>query len=204
MFLDLHVHSNRAKGSNLDPYEIVARAKNTILDGVVFTDEGYSENDIKLRDYGRELGLIVLFGKEVRTDKGHMLIYLPDPVRLNELSGDEFKINEVIKIVRSMGGAIVAAHPYKKDIDKPLGDGLFSVEGLTAIETESGFSDNTANMLAYEAASRLGLPMVGGSATKDDFENLGVYATLFAGKVGDEQGLVDKLLNSRYYPVTIK
>ncbi|MCX7959357.1 MAG: PHP domain-containing protein [Deltaproteobacteria bacterium] len=204
MLIDLHIHSNRRKDSTLDPRDIIARAKNTILDGIVFTDGGYYEDANELKDYGLELGLIVLFGAEIHTDKGHMLIYLPEPERLNDFSQDEYRISEIINRVNSLKGAIVAAHPYRKDIDKPLGDGLFNITGLTAIETESGFSDNTANMLAYDAASRLGIPMTGGSATRTDFENLGAYATLFSGKINNEKELVDKLLGSRYYPVTIK
>ncbi len=204
MLIDLHIHSNHRKDSNLEAKEIIARAKNTVLDGIVFTDDGYYEDAQELKEYGLELGLIVLFGAEIYTDKGHMLIYLPDPKGLAQFCGSEQKISEITDKINSMGGAIIAAHPYKKDIEKPLGDGLFNIHGLTAIETESGFSDNTANMLAYDAAVRLGIQMVGGSATKTDYENLGAYATIFAGRISTEEELVDKLRNSRYYPVTIK
>ncbi len=204
MLIDLHVHSNRRKDSTLEPREIIVRAKNTVLDGIVFTDDGYFEGADALREYGRELGLVVLFGAEVETEKGHMLIYLPEPSGLNEFCRTEHKISELVAKIKELNGAVIAAHPYKKDIDRPLGDGLFNIEGLTAIETESSFSDNTANMLAYDAASRLGISMTGGSATRTDFENLGAYATLFSGKINNEKELVDKLLHSRYYPVTIK
>lgn len=204
MLIDLHIHSNRRGDSPLDPREIIARAKNTVLDGIVFTDSGYNNDDIELKNYGKELGLIVLFGAELHTDKGHMLVYLPEPYRLNELRDTKYKIKDVLNIVKELRGVVVAAHPYSKDIENPLGDALFNIEGITAIETECGFSDNTANMLAYDAASRLGINMTAGSAIKDSFENLGAYATLFSGIIKDEQELVDKLLNTRYYPVRIK
>jgi len=206
MLIDLHIHSSFQKDSPLSPREIIARAKNTILDGVVFTDNGIYTDVADLKSYGEELGIVVLFGAEVHTDKGHMLVYLPDISMLEDIvrSSDEpVSVVELIKRVNGLGGAVVAAHPYKKDIDRPLGDGLFLVEGLTAIEVESGFANSTANALAYEAASRLGIPMTGGSATKENLDNLGLYATLFAGRISNEKELVDKLKNARYYPVNI-
>ncbi len=203
MLIDLHVHSNHNKNSSLDPREIIVRAKSTVLDGIVFTD-GYYEDAKDLKDYGSELGIVVLFGTEIHTDKGHMLIYLPDLNLLKEFKHGNFKISDLISRVNELKGAIVAAHPYRKDIENPLGDGLFNIEGLTAIETESGFSNSTGNMLAYDAAARLGIAMTGGSATSTDFDNLGAYATIFSGWINNEQELVDKLLNSRYYPVIIK
>lgn len=204
MLIDLHVHSKHLNGSSLEPKEIIARLKNTPVDGLVFTNSGYHNDYEELRNYGKELGVVVLFGAEVTTDKGNMLIYLPKPEDLTHFNGANFSIDETIKMVNDLQGAIVAAHPYRKDIDKPLGDGLFNIEGLTAIEVESGYSDPTANMLAYDAAVRLGIPMTGGSATKNDFENLGAYATIFYSNINTEAELVDKLKNSRYYPVTIK
>jgi len=206
MLIDLHIHSSFQKDSPLSPREIIARAKNTILDGLVFTDNGIYTDVADLKSYGEELGIVVLFGAEVHTDKGHMLVYLPDISLLGDIvrSSDEpVSVVELIKRVNGLGGAVVAAHPYKKDIDRPLGDGLFLVEGLTAIEVESGFTNSTANALAYEAASRLGIPMTGGSATKENLDNLGLYATLFAGRISNEKELVDKLKNARYYPVNI-
>ncbi len=204
MLLDLHIHSNRRKDSRFEPEDIIARAKNTLLDGIVFTDDGYFNNAKELKKFGLELGLVVLFGAEIKTDRGHMLIYLSDPEDLAQFCKSEQNLPELISRINEMKGAIIATHPYKKDVEKTLGDGLFNIQGLTAIETECGYADNTANMLAYDAAIRLGVQMTGGSATSTDFENLGLYATLFSGKIHFEEELVDKLRNSRYYPVTIK
>ncbi|MGB9599528.1 MAG: PHP domain-containing protein [Myxococcota bacterium] len=204
MLIDLHVHSNHTRDSPLEPKEIIARVKNTLLDGLVFTDDGYYDDSEGLKEYGREIGVVVLFGAEIHTNRGHMLIYLPEPKTLIKFKEENLSIDRAIQMVNEFGGAIVAAHPYCKDVDITPGDGLFNIEGLTAIEVESGYSDKTANMLAYDAALRLGVPMTAGSATKTDFENLGGYATIFSGKINSEKELVDKLRNSRYYPVTIK
>lgn len=207
MLLDLHVHLRHLTDSPLEIRDIIARTRKTLLDGVVLTDDGYYEDIEELKGYAQDVGVVLLFGAEIHTDKGHMLIYLPDLLMLKRYSNrpqEGVPINALVKQVTTDGGAIVAAHPYKKDIDRPLGDGLFNVEGLTAIEVESGFADNTATMLAYDAAERLGVPMTGGSATKTDFENLGVYATLFAGRISTEEDLVNKLKKGRYYPVVIK
>lgn len=204
MIIDLHVHLCKEKDYLIDPHEIIARAKNTILDGIVFIVNEINEDMIKLKDYGNELGLVILFGTEVHTDKGHMLVYLPDIEILKGFFKFEGKVEDLINKVNASNGVVVAAHPYAKNIDRPLGDGLFNIQGLTAIETESGYSDKTANMLAYDAAARLGISMIGGSATKEDLEKLGSIATLFAGKIKDERELVDKLKNSRYYPVAVK
>jgi len=206
MLIDLHIHSNYQKDSPLSPKEIIARAKNTILDGIVFTDNAIYNDVDELKRYGEEVGIVVLFGAEVHSDKGHMLVYLPDISKFGDIikpSDEPMSISDLVSMVNNLNGAVVAAHPYKKDVDRPLGDGLFTVEGLTAIEVESGFSDNTANILAYDAASRLGIPMTGGSATKDNFDHLGLYATLFSGRLTTEKELVDKLKNGRYYPVNI-
>jgi hypothetical protein len=102
-------------------------------------------------------------------------------------------VREVLEKVRALGGAVVAAHPYDKTIDRPSGDVIFTLDGLAAIEGLHGRKKGSANDLAVEAADHMNLPCVGGSGALDALGQLGTAATLFRDPVASERDLVAQL-----------
>ena len=198
MLIDVHVHSHHSPGCTLTPRDVVRRAKDAGLDGVVFTDTNTLDGLEEIRTAGREERFLALCGVELVTDRGHYLCYFPDPARVpappQMFGTTPWPAREVVQRVRELGGAVVAAHPYDKSVERPSGDFIFTLEGLSALEGLNARRKGPANDLAVEAADHMSLPCVGGSGAHDVLEDVGKAATLFREPVASEVDLVRQLL----------
>jgi hypothetical protein len=208
MLIDLHVHSHHTRGCSLRPAEVLTAARARGLDGVLFADLNTLDGLEEIRAAGREAGLLALVGVEVATDRGHYLCVLPDPARVPpppQLFGSAtpWSATEVVARVRSLGGAVVAAHPYDKSIDRPSGDFIFTLDGLSAIQGLHGRRRGSHDDLAVEAADHLNLPCVGGSGALAAASEVGTAATLFRDPVTSEQDVVAQLRSGTVFCVAI-
>jgi predicted metal-dependent phosphoesterase TrpH len=208
MLIDLHVHSHHTRGCTLAPRDVLRRAKEVGLDGVVFTDLNTLDGLEEIRAAGREQGILALTGVEVATDRGHYLCYFPDPAKVPappQIFGGvtPWPVREVLQKVRDLGGVVVAAHPYDKSIERPSGDFIFTLDGLSAIEGLNGRRKPAANDLAVEAADHMNLPCVAGSDTTGSLDELGKAATLFREPVTCEAELVAQIRAATVYAVAI-
>jgi hypothetical protein len=207
MLIDLHVHSHHTRGVSLAPRDAVRRAKEAGLDGVAFADLNTLEGLEECRAAGREEGLPVFVGVEIATDHGHYLCFFPDPAKVPapaQLFGaaTPWPVREVVAKVRALGGAVVAAHPYDKTIDRPSGDFIFTLDGLSAIEGLNARRRGAANDLALEAADHLNLPCTGASGAHE-LADIGKAATLFKERIATEADLVAQLLAGAVFSVAI-
>jgi predicted metal-dependent phosphoesterase TrpH len=114
--IDHHLHTSRySPDSVVAPEELLERAKEVGLDGVVITEHDYQWAPDELAVLASHAeGLTVLSGAEVSTRDGHFLVYgLPD---LNE-APPGVPLAELLEVVKRHGAAIVAAHPFRWDQD---------------------------------------------------------------------------------------
>ncbi|HUK65265.1 MAG TPA: PHP domain-containing protein [Anaeromyxobacteraceae bacterium] len=207
MLIDVHVHSHHSPGCLLAPRDIVRRAKETGLDGIVLTDTNTLDGLEEIRSAGREEGLLALCGVELVTDRGHYLCYFPDPSRVptppQMFGHTPWAVREVLDRVRSLGGVVVAAHPYDKSVERPSGDFIFTLEGICALEGLNARRRGPANDLAIEAADHMNLPCVGGSGALPTLDDIGKAATLFKEPVATEADLVRQLKSGQVFCVSI-
>lgn len=198
MLIDLHVHSHHSPGGALAPRDILRQARAAGLDGVVVTDVNTLDGLEEVRSAGRDEGLLALVGAELVTDHGHYLCYFPEPSRVpappQMFGSTPWRVREVVQRVRDLGGAVVAAHPYDKTVERPSGDFIFTLEGISAVEGLCARRKGPANDLAVEAADHMSLPCVGGSGAHDVLEDVGKAATLFREPVASEADLVRQIL----------
>ena len=208
MLIDLHVHSHHTRGSTLAPRDVLRRAKEAGLDGVAFTDLNTLDGLEEIRAAGREEGLLALCGVEIATDRGHYLCFFPDPAKVPPPpqifgSATPWPVRDVLAKVRELGGAVVAAHPYDKTVEKPSGDFIFTLDGLAAIEGLNARRQGPANDLAVEAADHMNLPCTGASGALDGLDPIGKAATLFKEPVASEADLVRQLRAGSVFCVAI-
>ena len=207
MLIDLHVHSRHTPGCSLSPLDVVRRAREAGLDGVAFTDMNTLEGLPEIREAGKAEGFLALCGVEIATDRGHYLAFFPEPGKVAappQIFGTPpWPVQDVIAKVVSMGGAVVAAHPYDRSIERPGGDVLFTLDGISAVEGLDGRRKPVTNDLAVEAADHMGLPCVGGSGAKDSLGEIGRAATLFREPVRTEADLVAQLKAGTVFSVAI-
>jgi predicted metal-dependent phosphoesterase TrpH len=114
MRFDHHLHTKRhSPDSDIDPLELIERARQVGLDGVVITEHDYQWEPGELADLAnRAAPLRVFSGAEVSALEGHFLVYgLPS---LEEVYPG-IELAELLPIVRRHEAAIVAAHPFRWD-----------------------------------------------------------------------------------------
>lgn len=112
MKFDHHLHTSRhSPDSVMDPDDLLDRAREIGLDGVVITEHDHQWKPGELAELAaRADGLKVFSGVEVSAREGHFLVYgLPD---LSDV-GPGISVKELLKVVERRGAAIVAAHPFR-------------------------------------------------------------------------------------------
>ena len=208
MLIDLHVHSHHTRGCALAPRDVLRRAKAAGLDGVAFTDLNTLDGLEEIRAAGREEGVLALCGVELTTDHGHYLCFFPDPGKVPAPpqvfgAATPWPVREVLAKVRDLGGVVVAAHPYDKTVERPSGDFIFTLDGLSAIEGLNTRRKGPANDLAVEAADHMNLPCTGASGAQGSLDEVGKAATLFRDPVASEEDLVRQLRAGTVWCVAI-
>lgn len=162
MKIDLHCHSKYSHDNHLEPEELIERAVSLGLEGVCFTEHHSFQNSwpvsrIKIPD-----GFFVFRGVEVSTDEGHLLVYGVVDDSWNRWGRNNLmEVEKVLESVHALGGICVPAHPFRGW--ESLGEKIFSIQGFDALETHNGVNRPNQNLLAAEAALKLGIPSIGGS-----------------------------------------
>ena len=162
MLIDLHCHTKYSRDCYLEPLDLIKRARQLRLDGVCITEHYSYALSRAVTDMGQGNGLVILRGLEISTNMGHLLAYGVKDDSWNTWTRDNYlDIGEVIRNVHLRGGICVPAHPFRGW--DSLGDAIFSLEGLDALETHNGSNHLDENEKAIHAASALNLPSIGGS-----------------------------------------
>lgn len=207
MLIDLHVHTHHTPGCPLAPRDVVRRAREAGLDGVAVTDLNSLEALEEVRAAAREESFLALCGVEIATDRGHYLCFFPEPERVPALpqifGTPPWPVRDVLRKVGELGGVAVAAHPYDKSVERPSGDAIFTLDGLSAVEGLNAHRAGPANDLAVEAADHMALPCTGASGALSSLDEIGKAATLFRDPVRNEADLVAQIRAGSIYCVAI-
>jgi len=210
MLIDLHTHTKRHSwDSTLSPDELVDLAKARGLDGVCLTEHDYFWEHGEVRDLSLRHNFLVIPGCEITTETGHILCF-----GLETYSYGMHRWDELATHVATAGGAMVAAHPYRRQVPwnkqtpeayaqaleravlHPLYPVCHALEGLNGRgrEAENGFSG--------ALAARLSLPATGGSDAHQP-EDVGSYATAFDRRITSLADLIAELQAGRYRAVVV-
>lgn len=219
MLIDLHTHTHPLSwDSVLTPNDVIDVAKQRGLDGVVFTEHDFAFDPEEARDLARRHRFLVFAGIEVNVEEGHALVY-----GLHTYEVAMHRARELVPRVRDAGGAIVAAHPYRRWMPEPVvlqtmewddlheyrqalrraeGVGLFDLERLSAMDVLNGRATRKQNGFSHELCTWLGLPRMGASDSHQP-EDVGRAATYFERPIADEGELVSELLAGRVWAIDL-
>ncbi len=199
MKFDMHCHTKEGSLDGKVPIErFIWTLKEKGFDGMLITDHnsynGYRVwkkrlKDRKFRDF------VVLKGIEYDTiDAGHILVIMPEDVKLRILELRGLPVQFLIDIVHKNGGILGPAHPCgekylsitntrKHRNQLAVMDKFDFIEGFNACESPE------SNQRAGQIAEIFEKPVFGGSdAHKEDCIGLG--ATQFAGRISCESELI--------------
>ncbi len=205
--MDLQVNLETESGAPVEPDVLIRGAKEAGLDGLVLTQEGaFCPDTGAYRDAGRPEGVSVFAGAKIPTNHGIILCIFPEekPSLSDDWAEQEegvYDAQSVIEAVEERGGVTVALRPYDREVAHPMGDHLFSLQGLSACEVQNTQVAEIANDLALEAASNMELPCVGTSCAAGA-DGLGTSATLLRTPVESESELCELIRNGDCWPLT--
>ena len=211
MLIDLHNHTwPKSHDSVLDPRDLAERAKAAGLDAICLTEHDalWAEEDAAA--IAEEIGMPVIPGCEVSTDEGHILAW-----GMEKYVFGMHRVSRLAEHVRERGGALVAAHPYRRQIawkDDPdewasaleKASRNAAYEHCIALEVLNGRGRERENNFSLDLATALQMP---GTAGTDSHavHDIGKVATWFeTDSIETWQDLVRELKTGNFYAVDME
>ena len=211
MLIDLHTHTQPlSHDSDLSPDALIEAAKNASLDGVCLTEHDFFWEHEKAAELGRRHDFLVIPGIEVNTERGHVVVF-----GLEEFVYGMHRLGELVGMVEAAGGAMIAAHPYRRQLPFELtreGDWSEALEQASeneayrhvhAIETLNGRGTERQNAFSAALCERHGLAQVAGSDAHSTAD-VGTCATEFEAQISDLGGLIAELKSGRFRPLSLR
>jgi predicted metal-dependent phosphoesterase TrpH len=211
LIIDLHTHTfPSSDDSFMSPDELVETSKGLELDGVCITDHDHFWDLEDIHSLSKRHNFLVLPGCEVNTDGGHALVF-----GLGKYVFGMHKIAFLRQRVDEAGGAIVAAHPYRRRflreradhsedyrsmVEKACADQFFSF--CDAIEVLNGRATEEDTEFSLELSRKVCPGMVGGSDSHR-VSHLGSVATMFHKKISCLDDLVLEIRGGRMEPLVL-
>jgi predicted metal-dependent phosphoesterase TrpH len=176
---DLHIHTTASDGAATVPELLDHVAATSDLRVIAITDHDSIAGALQAVPLAPQFGLEVIVGEEVSTAEGHLLALFIDtalpPGR---------PAAETIAAIHAQGGLAIAPHPFDRSVPSLGRTGLAhdgwdfdAIEGFNAgvIWWQRG-----SNRTAQQVATRMRLPLVGGSDAHA-LATTGLGYTLFPG-----------------------
>jgi predicted metal-dependent phosphoesterase TrpH len=211
MLIDLHSHTwPRSHDSVLNPNDLVERAKRAGLDAIVFTEHDTLWDEASVREIAERHGFPVLAGVEISTDDGHILVFGIDKYVFGMHRADQ-----LAKYVEAAGGAMVAAHPYRRQMpwyirnDEEYEQALQraarnpAYQYCQALEELNGRGSDKENAFAKRLCDMMGMPGTGGTDSHA-IQDIGKCATYFEREIRSERDLIAEILAGRFYAVDLR
>lgn len=198
MSFDLHMHTRRySPDSEIDPFDLVRRAREIGLDGIVITEHDQLWPEDELEELRALVpGLIVLAGVEVSGRNGDLLCY--GVTDISELRRG-MAWGDLCREVRRQGGAAVAAHPYRwgQDFDRLLAE---ERPELTGLEMMSNNMDPDVRRQVAEFLARNPNYATLGNSDAHALEVLGACYTEFDAEIRTSTDLVAAIQSRKGRP----
>jgi len=202
MRIDLHIHTSpRSACSYIDPHELIQEAQRLKLDGICLTEHQVIWHSDEVNELARESGIKIFRGNEFTTNQGDMLVF-----GLYKDIKDLLMIQELSEEVKTAGGYMIAAHPFRGFKTFGIGQLQMTVEQacrrkalefVDAIEVGNGKLSPDENDMARKVAQKLGLPGTAGSDAHR-VDEVGRWATVFEKEIHTELELVQELHAGRF------
>jgi predicted metal-dependent phosphoesterase TrpH len=211
MLIDLHTHTRPISwDSDLTPDQLIDLSKAAGLDGVCFTEHDYFWDGAECRALAERHDFLVLPGVEVNTEDGHLLVF-----GLQKYQYGMHRIEQLTSMVDAAGGAMIAAHPYRRympwyhldepDLEKALSRALANpaYKHCVALEAWHGRAAPQQNAFSQRLCERLEMRASGGSDAHQP-PHVARCATRFERPVRTLEELIAELKAGRFQGVDLR
>ena len=205
MRIDLHIHTSpRSACSYIEPLELIKEAQRLNLDGICLTEHQVLWDSGDVEKLAREGGIKIFRGNEFTTNQGDILVF-----GLYKDIKELLMIQELREKVKSAGGFMIAAHPFRGFKTFGIGQLQMTVaqackrkvlEFVDAVEVGNGKLSPDENEMARKVSEQLDLPGTGGSDAHR-VDEVGKWLTVFEKEIQDENQLVAELHAGRFTAV---
>ena len=211
MLIDLHAHTwPRSHDSVLNPDDLVERAKRAGLDAIVFTEHDTLWDEKSVKEICEKHNFLVMAGVEISTDDGHILSFGIDKYVFGMHRSDQ-----LAKHVSAADGAMVAAHPYRRQMpwyvrnEEEYEQALQRASRNPAyqfcqgLEEINGRGSEKENAFSKRLCDQMGMPGTGGTDSHA-IQDIGKCATYFEREISDVRQLIVELQAGRFYAVDLR
>ncbi len=211
MLIDLHTHTQPlSHDSDLTPDALIEATKKAGLDGVCLTEHDFFWEREKAEELGRRHDFLVIPGIEVNTERGHIVVF-----GLDKFVYGMHRLAELVGMVETAGGAMIAAHPYRRQLPFELtteGDWSEALERASeneayrcvqGIETLNGRGTERQNAFSAAVCERHGLAQAAGSDAHSAVD-IGTCATEFEARISGLGDLISELKSGRFRPQSLR
>lgn len=196
MKIDLHIHSDISSCGHQTIAEIIATAKQRGIDGICLTDHDTMAALKQVNEGLQSNGVLLFVGMEYTTTEGDFLIFGDfKEIPLNMTARD------LVKYVEQKGGALVAAHPFRKK--RAIAEYLIIDAHVTIVESVNGRNSDFENRFFQFWAQHRELTFSGGSDAHTTDE-IGTVVTEFSNQITSREELIQELKAGNCQPLYFK
>ena len=192
--VDLHIHSNFSICSLLTLSEIIEYCNSYKIKGIALTDHNSLDGYEEIKKIAQKYDIIIFLGYELRVKGGELLIYgIPKVLPL------DMDPNIIIKKVKEMGGAVIAAHPFRgffSSFKKNVYD--LDIDGIEVTNRPTHSFDQRA----LTAAIKMEVAMIAGSDAHN-ISDIGWCATKFKKRITSTKELISEIIKKRVEPILL-
>jgi predicted metal-dependent phosphoesterase TrpH len=176
----------------------------------VFTEHDTLWDEKSLREIRERHEFLILAGVEISTDDGHILTFGIDKYVFGMHRSDI-----LAKYVEQQDGAMVAAHPYRRQMpwyirnDEEYEESLrraarnAAYQFCDGLEELNGRGSDKENAFSKRLCDLMGMPGTAGTDSHA-IQDVGKVATFFEAEIRDERDLIREVRAGRFYAVDLR
>ena len=210
MLIDLHTHTKPLSwDSYLEPDDLIERSRAAGLDGICLSEHDYFWKPEDVAELAKRHDYLVLPAIEINTDDGHILAY-----GLDKYVYGMHRSHELARHVEKMNGAMIAAHPYRRQMPWYVEDERGYEEALVrasrntayqycaALEAINGRGSTKETEFSRRLVELMGMRGTAGSDAHARID-IGRCATRFERDIGTIEDLIEELKAGRFEAVDL-
>jgi hypothetical protein len=199
LLIDPHVNPNHTS-----PQELLTLLQESALTGVVLAMKHEVKACLPYIKLLHDHDFIVFQGVELQLEHGS-LVFIPEQVDQQFIQfnfqpkGNHWHIKDLFAHIKGLKGVLIATHPYSRLSTSALGDVLFTLPRLDAVETRIAKGQPIRDLLCDEAAKFRKLARIGSSS--GDLKRLGQAVTAFSDQISTQSDLVQAIKEQLCWPI---
>jgi len=210
LLIDLHTHTRPLSwDSYLDPDDLIERSRAAGLDGICLSEHDYLWNPGDVARLAKRHNFLVLPAIEINTDDGHILVY-----GIDKYVYGMHRSHELAHHVEKASGAMVAAHPYRRQMpwymenereyQQALGRAAQNpaYKYCVALERINGRGTIKENKFSADLCDFMEMPGTAGTDSHSRTD-IGRCATNFERDIHDVYELIEELKAGRFEAVDL-